>query len=142
MDTTTLEFRELQERQVDLMLARISKTFSHDDLDIEIMFNDPHFVVAGARSPWARRRRIALAELVNEPWIFPPNLVVMTLIREAFEAHGLDVPSESVNASSILLRPHLLASGRFLTMLPFSVLRYNTKHWSLKTLPIDLRIKP
>ena len=67
-----------------------------DDLDIEILFDDPHFVVAGARSPWARRRKLTLAELVNEPWIFPPNHVVMALIKEAFEANGLQVPSESV----------------------------------------------
>lgn len=141
-DTTTLEFRELQERKVDLMLARIGKTFVDDDLDVEILFDDPHFVVAGERSPWARRRKITLAELVNEPWIFPPNLVIQSLITEAFEAHGLQVPPESVSAASILLRNQLLATGRFLTMLPDSVLRYNAKQWSLKALPIDLRIKP
>jgi DNA-binding transcriptional LysR family regulator len=141
-ETATLEYRELHERNVDLMLARIDGTFVHDDLDIEVLFDDPHFVVAGARSRWARRRKVNLAELVNEPWIFPPNYVVRALIREAFEANGLEVPPESVSAASILLRNHLLASGRFLTMLPDSVMRYNAKQWSLKALPIDLRIKP
>jgi DNA-binding transcriptional LysR family regulator len=141
-DTTNLEFRELQERKVDLMLARMGKTLVDDDLDIELLFDDPHFVVAGARSRWARRRKIALAELVNEPWIFPPNHVIKAMIKDVFEAHGLEVPPESVSAASILLRNHLLATGRFLTMLPRSVLRYNAKQWSLKTLPIDLRIKP
>jgi DNA-binding transcriptional LysR family regulator len=47
-----------------------------------------------------------------------------------------------VSAVSILVRNHLLASGRYLTVLPDSVLRYNAKRWSLKALPIDLRIKP
>jgi DNA-binding transcriptional LysR family regulator len=54
----------------------------------------------------------------------------------------LAVPPESASAASILLRNHLLATGRFLTMLPESVLRYNAKQWSLKTLPVALRIKP
>jgi DNA-binding transcriptional LysR family regulator len=36
----------------------------------------------------------------------------------------------------------LLATGRFLTMLPGSVLRYTTKQWALRALPIDLRIDP
>jgi DNA-binding transcriptional LysR family regulator len=142
MDTTTLELRELQERNVDLMLMRISRTFAADDLDIEILLHDPHFVVVGARSPWTRRRKLTLADVVNEPWIFPPNRVVMELIEEAFEANGLELPSESVSAASILLRNQLLASGRFITMLPDSVLRYTTKQWSLKALPIDLRIEP
>jgi len=142
MDTTTLEFRELQERKVDLMLARVSKTFAHDDLDVEILLDDPHFVVVGARSPWARRRKIELDELLDEPWIFPPNLAVMALIKEMFEAHGLKVPQESVCAASILLRSHLLGTGRFVTMLPRTVLRYNAKPWSLKVLPVALRINP
>lgn len=142
MDTTTLEFRELQERNVDLMLMRVGRTFAADDLDIEILLDDPHFVVVGARSPLTRRRKLTLADVVNEPWIFPPNRVVMGLIEEAFEANGLELPSESVNAASILLRNQLLASGRFITMLPDSVLRYTAKQWSLKALPIDLRIEP
>jgi len=142
MDTTNLEFRELRERNVDLMLARVAGTFVDDDLDIEILLHDPHFVVVGARSPWARRRKVTLADLMNEPWIFPPNQVVMGLIKEAFEANDLELPSERVTAASILLRNHLLATGRFLTMLPDSVLRYTATQWSLKPLPIDLRIKP
>ena len=141
-NTATLEFRELRERKVDLVLARIPRTSAADDLDIEILFDDPHRVVVGARSRWARRRKVALAELVNESWILHPNQVVSALITEAFKAHGLEVPRERVSAGSILLRNHLLATGRFLTVLPDSVLRYNAKQWSLKALPIDLRIKP
>ena len=101
-----------------------------------------HFVVVGARSRWARRRKVALAELVKEPWIFPSTQVVRALLTEAFNAHGLEVPQERVSAGSILLRNHLLATGRFLTVLPDSVLRYNAKQWSLKALPIDLGVKP
>lgn len=141
-NTATLEFRELRERKVDLMLARIPGSFVEDDLDIEILFDDPNRVVVGARSRWAGRRKVTLAELVNEPWIFPPNQVLRALITEAFKAHGLKVPQERVSASSILLRNHLLATGRFLTVLPDSVLRYNAKQWSLKALPIDLGVKP
>ena len=142
MDTTNLEFRELRERKVDLTLARVAETFLDDDLDIEILLHDPHFVVVGGRSPWARRRKVTLADLMNEPWIFPPNQVVMGLIKEAFKANHLELPSERVTAASILLRNQLLATGRFLTMLPDSVLRYTATQWSLKALPIDLRIKP
>jgi DNA-binding transcriptional LysR family regulator len=138
----TLEFPGLRERRVDLALARIPRSFAEGDFDVEFLFDDPHRVVAGARSPWARRRKITLAELVNEPWIFASNQVIRELITEAFKARGLEVPQERVSASSILLRNHLLATGRFLTVLPDSVLRYNAKQWSLKALPIDLGVKP
>ena len=140
--TAALEIRELRERRADVMLARMPRTFAAEDLDIEILYDDPHRVVAGTRSRWARRRKIVLAELVNEPWIYTPNEVVGAMIAEAFKAHGLDVPRETVSAGSILLRKHLLATGRFLSVLPSSVLRYNAKQWSLKALPVDLGVKP
>lgn len=140
--TATLEFRELRERRVDLVLARIPRAFVANDLDIEILFHDPNRVVVGTRSPWARRRKLTLAELADEPWIFPSTQVTRTLIAEAFNARGLEVPREKVSAGSILLRNQLLASGRFVSVLPDSVLRYNAKQWSLKALPVDLGVTP
>ena len=140
--TATLEFRELRERKVDLVLGRIPKAFMEEDLDTEILFEDVEVVVVGARSRWARRRTVALSELVHEPWVLPPNQVVNALVAEAFKAQGLDVPQERVSAASILLRNQLLASGRFLSVLPNFVLRHNAKQWSLKALPIDLGVKP
>jgi DNA-binding transcriptional LysR family regulator len=138
----TPEFRELRERRVDVVLARTSKSFAEEDLDVEVLFDDRHRVVAGARSAWARRRKITLDELVHEPWIFASNHVIRELIAEAFKARGLEVPQERVSANSILLRNHLLATGRFLTVLPDSVLRYHAQQWSLKALPIELGVKP
>jgi DNA-binding transcriptional LysR family regulator len=142
LNPSLLEFRELRERNVDLAVARIPRSFVDDDLDIEILFDDPEVVVVGAASRWARRRKVSLAELVNEPWILPPNQVVNALITEAFNAHGLEAPHERVSAGSILLRNRLLATGRFVSVLPRSVLRPNAKQWSLKALPIDLAVKP
>jgi len=138
----TVDFRELRERKVDLALARTSRPFLEEDFDGEILFDDRHRVVVGARSPWARRRKISLSELVDEPWVFPAGPVIRALIAEAFKAQGLRLPRERVSASSILLRNHLLATGRFVTVLPESVVRYNAKQWSLKALPIDLGVQP
>lgn len=136
----TLDFRELRERRVDLALARTPSAHVEEDLDLESLFNDRHRVVVGARSPWARRRKISLADLVDEPWVFASNRVIRDLIAEAFKAQGLEMPDERVNASSILLRNQLLATGRFITVLPDSVLRYHARQWSLKCLPIDLGV--
>lgn len=140
--TDTLDFLEVRERKVDLALARVSRSHAAPDLNVEILFDDPHRVVAGADSPWRRRRKITLADLASESWIFAPNQVIRELIAEAFAAHGLEVPQEKVSATSIVLRDHLLATGRFLTILPQSLLRYNARQWSFKALPVDLRVKP
>ena len=39
------------------------------------------------------------------------------------------------------LRNQLLATGRFLTVLPDSVLRNNAKRWSLKAFSVNLGVK-
>lgn len=140
---TTLEvWEQLRERAVDLVLARLTGAFSAEDLKIEVLAYDRHYVVAGASSPWAHRRKISLAELVDEPWTFTHNEVIRTLLVAAFKAHGLAVPKERVTAVSMLLRNHLLATGRFLSILPDSVLNYNNKQWGLKILPVDLCVEP
>ena len=138
----TLEFPELRERKVDVALARISKSFVHSELNTEILFDDPSRVVAGVLSPWARRRKVLLAELVNETWTLTSDQVIRSMVIDAFQSQGLEAPKEKVSASSMLLRNQLLATGRYLTVLPASVLRYNARQWSLKALPIDLHMKP
>ncbi len=137
-----LEYPELRERKVDVALARLSKSFVQSDLDVEILFDDPSRVVVGMLSPWARRRKVSLAELADEIWTFTSDQVIRNLITEAFQSHGLNSPQERVSASSMLLRNQLLATGRYLTVLPESVLRRNAKQWSLKALPVDLGMKP
>ena len=122
-DVSTLEFRQLQERGVDLMVTRVPNAFAADDLDVEVLFDDPHLIVAGEKSRWASKRAVKLADLADEPWIIPPSLIVNAILREAFAAQGLKVPAAQVTTSFILMRNHLLASGRFLTVLPESALR-------------------
>ena len=56
LNTSSLEFRDLHERNVDLALARVPTTFADDDLNVEILFDDLHYIVAGLQSRWARRR--------------------------------------------------------------------------------------
>jgi DNA-binding transcriptional LysR family regulator len=141
-EATKLEFRELQERNVDLVITRIPKVFKDDDLDTEVLLDDRHFVVAGAQSRWARRRNITLAELANEPWLLTSNPVVDAVLQQAFEAQGMKAPSERVIAASVLLRIHLIATGRFLSVLSDSVLRGVAKQLSFKILPIELPKPP
>jgi DNA-binding transcriptional LysR family regulator len=136
------EFRELRDRSVDILLGRLFKPLPDDDVAMEFLCEDAFFVVAGAQSRWARRRKIALSELMNESWIFfPANSVSGSYIEAGFHANGLELPQKRLISFSMQLRLHLLATGRFLTILHTSVLRFNAKHWSLKALPIDLRIR-
>lgn len=140
-DIRTLDFRQLHERDVDVMVVRVPAKFTDDDLNVEAVFDDPHCVAVGAKSPWASRRKVALADLVDEPWIVPPSPIVHDILETAFAAQGLRMPAARVTTSFVLMRNHLLATGRYVTVLPESVLRYNAKQWALRSLPISLRGK-
>ena len=142
LNTESLELPVLQERNVDLVVARIPRSYQNDELDIELLSADSLMVIVGAQSTWARRRKVTLPELVNERWILPPTPYIRAVMEEAFGAHGLQASSERVTAASIQLRIQLLATGHFVSILSDSVLQENAKRWSLKALPIDLPVKP
>ena len=142
-NTASLEFRELRERNLDLMIGRVPRDLDQEDLDVSVLFEDRNFIVAGTANPLARRRKIGLEDLVDQPWVLPtPSNVMSALIEDVFRTGGLIMPTNCVTSNSIHLRMHLLASGRFVTLLPESVLRYNAERWSLKALPITLDIEP
>ena len=132
--------RELSDRTVDLLVTRkwgpIEERF-----DFEFLFDDSFVVVAGAQSPWVRRRTITLAELVNEPWVLPPpDSLIGSVATEAFRASGLEYPRATVFTATAEVRMGLLATGRLLTILATSILRFPTRRRELKILPVELPI--
>jgi DNA-binding transcriptional LysR family regulator len=141
----TREWPELRNRRFDLVLERLVKplTPQDEDLNVEVLFCDELVVAAGSQTPWARRRKIDLAELVNEPWIVaPPNTWGDTIVAEAFRARGLDSPKVTLTTFSVHLRTHLLATGPYIAAFPRSVLNLNARWFSLKVLPVDLPVRP
>src|SRR6266446_1356695 len=71
-DPSTLQERDLRGRRIELALMRTATSKLGQDLNETLLYNDRLHVVAGIRSPWASRRKITLADLVNERWCLPP----------------------------------------------------------------------
>ena len=131
--------RQLSERNVDLLILRSSGSFADDRLNFEFLFDDSYVVVAGAQNQWVRRRRIKLAELTNELWTLPPpESVIGAIVREAFRKSGLNYPRVTVVTDAPHTRISLLATGRFVTVFPASVLKFSTTGSELKVLPVEL----
>ena len=132
-------YRELSERNVDFLIARRFGSVADDQFSVEMLYDDSWVVVAGAQNPWVRRRRIELAELVSQSWALgPPESVAGWVAMQAFRAIGLDHPRVTVVTMSPEARISLLATGRFLSILPASLLRFPTKRSEIKVLPIEL----
>ncbi len=132
-------YRTLQERKVDLVIAPMIAPISEEHMRAEVLYDEPLVVLAGAKSPWARRRKVELAELMEAAWTLPPlESLYGSLVAEAFNSVGLNVPRASVFTSVTPIRNALLASGRFITMAQGSVVRFSGKNFDLKVLPIQL----
>lgn len=131
--------RELSERNVDLLIVRRFGPTADEQMDFEFLFDDSYVVAVGAQNQWVRRRRIELGKLVSESWTLPPpESVIGSIAMEAFRASGLDYPRTTVIADSPEVRISLLATGRFVTIFPASVLRFPTMRSEIKILPVEL----
>jgi len=141
-DAAMLHYHDLRERNVDLIFGRVVE-LKEDDVNAEVLFEDRLHVVADADNPWTRSRKVALKDLIHEPWTMPPpDSYAGALIVDAFRASGLAVPHITVAGYGIQLQSALLGTGRFLSVLPGSFLKFNGKRLGLKALPIELPIPP
>ena len=136
-------YEGLYDRSVDIIIARILSSMIANDLDVEILFDEPQFVAAGLNNPWTRRRKINLAELIDEPWTLPrPETFAGRLVAETFRLCGLEFPHTRVVCNSIQMHNALLATGQYLAMYPRSMLRFGAQRLSTKMLPVELPSRP
>ena len=146
LNWTEEDFTLLHERTVDLVLSQLRKPLEDnlaEDLKSEILLYDQMCLATGARSLWARRRKIDLADLLDDPWIMAPSEARGTkAVIEAFHARGLAPPQVSVATYSVHLRNFLSMSGRFIAAMPVSVLTLNADLFFLKRLPIEMPMPP
>jgi DNA-binding transcriptional LysR family regulator len=137
-------FLGLRERRHDCVVNQFQTgrpEEAADDLTVEILYDDPGVVAAWAHSKWARRRKIDLAELIDEPWILVgPTSWNRARGEEIFRARGLSRPKPIITTDSIILRARLVDGGPYLAMFASSVLRrLIADHYAITALPVDLR---
>ncbi|HKT16655.1 MAG TPA: LysR family transcriptional regulator [Stellaceae bacterium] len=143
VEQPTIDYPELRDRKVDLALARWGNhpgpAEIESDLAVEILLNDPFFLVVSETSKWARRRKLDLGELVDARFVVPSaDVWGGALVVEAFRRRGLPIPKFAISTLSISLRNEMIESGDFVTLLTSSVIRTFGQRYSLKVLPIEL----
>ena len=143
LQVLTPRYRDVRERNVDLLLAPIFEPTMDDDLANESLFPDRAVIAAGIDSPWARRRGVTLADLIDEPWVLqPPDTIAGQSHIDSFRTMGLDVPQKKIVSVSVQVQIGLVATHRYFTILPDSMLHFSARRLSLKALPIKLKIEP
>lgn len=135
-DSVTLTTVELPRRSIELAMSAIPIDLPAD-IEAEPLFEDVQVVMAGIHSPWARRRRLRLPELLDAAWILPPtDSSARRYIDAAFKAQGSEPPVAAVSTFSTSLCHQLLASGNYLAILPRVATRL-AKHLPIKPVNVD-----
>src|SRR5262245_6273325 len=132
-------YRALEERRFDLIVVPVLSSPIEEHLHADILYDEPLVVVAGVGSQWSRRRKVELAELMDSVWALPPSdSLYGSVVAEAFRDHGLDLPSATVLTPVTPLRNALVATGRFLSIVQASAVKYGPSDRRIKILPIDM----
>jgi DNA-binding transcriptional LysR family regulator len=127
-DPKTLRERDLHGRNIEVAIMRTQDSDRDEGLDTKILYRDRLWVVAGARSAWAKRRKLELTDLVG------------ALVVEAFRQSGLPLPKRSVTVGSAQFTSNLLAKGRFLGVHGTTFLRFLPPSVRLKRLPVNFPV--
>ena len=137
------QYDNLRDRKVEVVFGRLPAMMNEPDLVSEALFDEPNVVVAGSESRWAKRRNLTLADLTGEPWVLAqPGSLARSLHDEMFRRSGVAPPSATVLTVSLHLYMRLIETGRWLGLVPASVMRFGGKRMHLKALPVRVLSPP
>jgi DNA-binding transcriptional LysR family regulator len=140
-DSATLLSRDLPERRIELAIVPLLNAAVADDQEAIILFHDRLRVVVGTQSRWARRRRVALADLMDEPWCLARS-AIGSQVSDVFPLSGLKRPRIAVTTTTAHLLFQLLETGRFIGHFGEKLLYFFAARFAVKKLPIELPIAP
>ena len=140
----TLSFaQQLRDRNLDVVLARggwpLEDPQLVTDFDVETLYEDELVIAAASTTPWARRRKLDIAELRHERWILTSgDRWNYQVIANAFRLSSVEMPKIGINTLSVHLRANMVATGRFIATFPRSVLDLYADRLGLKALSVAL----
>ena len=129
----------LRRGELDLVVGRVTRDVPGEGLDFEAFYSEPMQVVARVGHPLARRRRLQLADLAEQPWIVPtPEAPYRARLDAAFRQAGLHPPRRLVESLSILVNKMLVQKTDMLGVMPRDVAREYAALGLLRVLPVKL----
>src|SRR5579871_5715562 len=125
---------------LDMVLGRLPEEGRSRALVYEEFYAEPICVVARRGHPLARKRRLSLRELANEPWLLPsPETALRRQIERAFVEAGAPLPRNVIESVSILTNRALLRKSDCIGVMPYHVALDDVEHELLAILPVKLK---
>ncbi len=137
--TADQQFQLLRDRRCEVVVSRLLTQEPEAGIGLEPLFHEPLLVVAGPDSPRLRKRGLTLAHLIDDAWILSPlETQPNSPFVKAFRTTGREPPQAAILTNSLHLRTSLLATGRYLTLVPGSALFFGPRNFPLRKLPVEL----
>jgi DNA-binding transcriptional LysR family regulator len=142
MDFSRTLVAKLLDGLLDVVIGRILDPQDADRLRFEALAHEPHSLIARAKHPLAKQRRLGVEDLVEHTWILPPSpSVLRERLNAMFLQRGLSLPQKIVETSSLPMITNLLRRTDMLVALPQEVVRPYCDAGMLAVLPIDLGVR-
>lgn len=124
----------LLDGETDMILGRLNPIEGRSRLRQTSLYDEPSVLTARSGHPAGRAR--TLPELVDYPWILPLDETALRQeLEQVFHGHGLPMPGNRVECTSIVTIRSLLVETDMLAVLPASVIRSDEQ---LAELPVPL----
>jgi DNA-binding transcriptional LysR family regulator len=128
--------------ELDIVIARVHGSDGASELNFEALAGETHRVLARAAHPLARKRRLDLSDLVDEPWILPPTgSLLRNRVDTLFVHRGLGLPRNVVETASIPVITSLLQCTDMISALQAETVDPYCKSGVLAVLPLALDIQ-
>lgn len=125
---------------LDMVLGRMPEQGRSRALVYEEFYSEPICLVVRHGHPLARKRRLALRDLVNEPWLLPlPETTLRRQIERAFLDANALLPRNIIESVSILTNRVLLRKSECIGVMPYHVALDDVEHQLLSILPVKLK---
>ncbi len=128
----------LERGDIDMILGALRVEDDRFRLQQKPLFADPYVLVVGAQHPLARRRRLALSDLVSFPWIAPWRDTPRRAVLDDLFSTLPKRPQIALETSSLMMMGAILAESRCVTLLSRSQVESETSPRSLAVLPVEV----
>ena len=141
-DTVPNLWRKMEAGEFDAMVCRLPALSEHPRLPAGLAHrtvgHEGLVLVCGRRHPIARRRKPALARLLEYDWVLPPEGSYTRLtIEQQFLRAGLRAPRAAITSMNFYTNLRLVADGSLLAVAPRSAALAMREALDLVLFPID-----
>lgn len=141
-DTSLKMLAQLDEGQLDLIIARSAVSDQPENYTYEKLSDEPLSIVVGFNHP-DLPKKVNLKDFVSYCWVvYPTNMPMRTLLEREMDINGLSLPSNIITtASTFVTITALLQDPNLIAILPTSVARVFVQHKILRIAPVKLQSK-